>query len=120
MKSSFSFNESKAEKLEKIAASGLYECVICLDRVKRPVKCSTCHKVLCQDHIRRLENRCPNCRTTPFRFYEDLTFTKIVEGIELNQRSLERPTKMFECLAISCKFTGNYISMLKHRRKAHP
>jgi predicted nucleic acid binding AN1-type Zn finger protein len=115
----YSNKENTAERLQKIAESRLYECIICLERVKKPVKCSTCHKVLCSDHIKKLGNKCPNCRSTPFDYYEDSTFSKLVEGIELNERSLERPHKQFECLMPACKFTGNYVSMLKHRKKVH-
>lgn len=75
--------------------------------------------MMCLDHFKRLGDKCPHCRNCPFELEEDPMLSKIIEGIELKERELEKSTKEFECLVENCKFTGNYVAMLKHRRKAH-
>ncbi len=114
------YRETLKERMKDVNESKMYECLVCLDVVKKPVFCKRCHKMMCADHIIRLKNRCPNCRASPLELTEDSLTTKIAEGIELKRRSLEKSELEYECLGNNCSFKGGYISMLKHRKKCHP
>ena len=41
------------------------QCMICLEDLTQPMKCSACCKYICQKHAVVL-TRCPNCRSEPF------------------------------------------------------
>lgn len=55
-----------------------YECMVCLDLLKSPVKCNSCKKLLCEKHMIQLANKCPHCRVEPFKISAE-------ESIEFKQ-----------------------------------
>lgn len=48
-----------------------YNCIICLERVKMPVNCVRCKKLMCFGHVKKILNKCPYCRLEPFQYTTD-------------------------------------------------
>jgi hypothetical protein len=47
---------------ENIIRPSKYQCVICLERSKNPIKCNRCQKLICYGHVNKLNHKCPHCR----------------------------------------------------------
>lgn len=56
-----------------------YNCIICLERVKTPISCIRCKNLICQNHLRKIDNRCPYCRLSPYDYVEDRFTEELVK-----------------------------------------
>ena len=76
-----------------------YPCIICLERVKYPVSCLQCKNIICGVHLRKINNRCPYCRLTPFGYLEEKGLQGLVELDKKKEEEFLIANKMFKCLA---------------------
>ena len=90
-----------------------------MDLCKKPISCRQCSKLICYHHTRRIENRCPHCRLSPYEFQEE-------EGLDLEIRVLRNQAKdqmkkenTFKCLVEGCSFEGKYHAMVVHKKSRH-
>ena len=96
-----------------------YECFVCLGRLSEPLRCRRCEKSLCGSHVPSLKDRCPNCRTQPFQGCPDDTLNILLKCIKREEWEKLGKGAPYGCKIANCNFQGNYVGMIRHRRRTH-
>ena len=96
-----------------------YPCIVCFERVRKPVSCVRCEQVLCHNHVKKIHNRCPYCRLEPFEFRVDKFLDELSQVDKKKEEDHLISTATFNCLVPGCAFQGRYHQMDLHRRRQH-
>jgi len=96
------------------------ECIVCLDLLKTPVNCNTCRKRMCRQHLPRLLNRCPNCRTEPLATSINEDLNKRVHEERVNRLKQLPADTRFKCKLPGCPYESHIKNMVLHHKYKHP
>lgn len=75
--------------------------------------------MLCGIHIDKIKNKCPHCRNEPFKYSQEEVLGNFLAEINREEWETLGKEQIHKCKITGCQFEGNYVSMLKHRKKSH-